>query len=714
MSEMIGKTILHYKITDKLGEGGMGVVYKAEDSKLKREVAIKFLPHHISANKEERQRFEIEAQAAAALNHPNITTIFAIEESDDPQGGREVFIVMEYIEGKELKSYVETGNAPSLPLNDAINYIEQIAKGLQAAHQKGIIHRDIKSSNIMITKSGQVKVMDFGLAKVGGTSNITKFGTTLGTTAYMSPEQARGEHVDLRTDIWSLGVVFYEMLTGKMPFRGEFEQAVIYSILNEEPEQLIALKKDLPIKLDQIIAKMLSKNPTARYQNIDELLRDLRKEKGQKQEESEEKKTIAVLPFENIGSDKETDYFADGLAEELIINLSKLKDVRTVSRTNSMRYKGTEKDIRTIGRELGARYVMEGSVRKFRDDLRITTQLIDVAEGLQLWGETYKGKLADVFDIQEKLSKEIVDALSLKLSPTEKIVLEKRATLNTEAYDLYLRARNFLYKVSKNNVQFAIQLFKKVIDIDARYAAGYAGLSESYATQYYYFEKDEQLLDKAIDAGLRALMYDPTLSEAYAALALSYYNKKLRDEAFTAGQKAIELDPNNYYAYWILGRIFHSTDRDEQAAELHRKVIEINPDFYAAYSDLSVCYERLGEKSKHEETLKTLMEVYPRYLMQNPDDARAHIVYAIDLVKVGKIEEAKAEGKRAVELSPDDSLMSYNVACLYSRLDDKKSGIEYLSKAIHQGYTNFEWLKRDPDLENIRNEPEYIELMKGK
>ena len=706
MNNLVGQKILHYNVIDKLGEGGMGVVYKAEDTKLKREVAIKFLPHHISSDAEERQRFEIEAQAAAALNHPNITTIYSIENS-----GSDVFIVMEYINGVELKEKIKK---QPLSLELSLNIIGQIADGLGTAHKKGIIHRDIKTANIMVTQAGLIKIMDFGLAKIGGTSHITKFGTTLGTTAYMSPEQARGEKVDKRTDIWSTGVILYEMLTGRFPFKGEFDQAIIYSILNEEPDQIISANKDLPIKLDQIVGKMLSKDPDKRYQNIEDFSKDLKELNSKSTPQTDETKTIAVLPFDNIGSDQETDYFAEGLAEELIINLSKIKEVRTVSRTNSIRYKGSEKDIRTIGRELGARYIMEGSVRKFRDDLRISIQLIDVSGGLQLWGETYKGKIADVFDIQEKVSKEIVEALRLKLSPSEKIVLEKRATSNTEAYDLYLRGRNFLYKVSKNNIIFAISLFQKAIKIDERFAVGYAGLSEAYATQYYYFDKSEQLLDNAIDAGLRALMYDPTLSEAYAALALAYYNKKSRTEAFTAGQKAIELDPNNYYAYWVLGRIYHSTDRDNDAIELYKKVIEINPDFYAAYSDLGVSYEKLGDENGQKQALELLMEIFPRYLSNHPDDARAHIVYAIELVKAKKIDEAKDECKRAIELSPDDSLMSYNVACLYSRLGEKKQGIAYLQKAIDQGYTNFEWLKRDPDLNSIQNEPEFIDLMKDK
>ncbi|MGA8264843.1 MAG: serine/threonine-protein kinase, partial [Ignavibacteriaceae bacterium] len=297
----IGQNIFHYIIVEKLGEGGMGVVYKAEDTKLKRDVAIKFLPHQISDNKEERQRFEIEAQAAAALNHPNIATIHAIEESE-----KEVFIVMEFINGIELKQKI----SKALPsIEESLNIIEQTSQGLKAAHDKGITHRDIKSSNVMITESGQIKIMDFGLAKMKGVSHITRFGTTLGTTAYMSPEQARGEQVDHRTDIWSLGVIAFELLTGKTPYEGEFEQAIIYSILNEEPKSVLSVRKDVPLKLDQLVMKMLSKNKEHRYQNVSEILLDLKelKLKSKQAPVEKEKKTIAVLPFENISPDKDAD-----------------------------------------------------------------------------------------------------------------------------------------------------------------------------------------------------------------------------------------------------------------------------------------------------------------------------------------------------------------------------------------------------------------------
>jgi serine/threonine protein kinase/tetratricopeptide (TPR) repeat protein len=707
MNDLVGQTILHYKIIDKLGEGGMGVVYKAEDSKLKRDVAIKFLPNIISKSKEERTRFENEAQAAASLNHPNIATIHAIEEKD-----KQIFIVREYINGPELKSRIDEG---PITLEESLNIIEQIANGLAAAHHKGIIHRDIKSSNIMLSQSGQVKIMDFGLAKVRGSSQITKVGTTIGTAAYMSPEQAQGVKVDSRADIWALGVIFYELLTGRQPFKGEFEQAVIYSILNIEPDPVSTIKPDVPLKLEQITKKLLSKDVDLRYQDVASFLGDLKDYKSKKLESMpDNEKTIAVLPFENISPDKETDYFADGLAEELIINLSRIKEVSVVARTTSMQYKGTKKDVPTIGKELGVRYVMEGSVRKFKDDLRISVQFIDVSKGTQLWGETYKGKLEDVFDIQEKVSKEIVDALMLKLSPVEKVELSKRPTLNAEAFDCYLRGRNFLYNRTKSNLDFAILLFQKAVQLDSRFAAAYAGLGEAYGAMYRDFDRQESWLDKALDVSLKSLMYDPSLSEAYASMGLAYFGKNSLDEALTATKKAVDLDPNNINAYWILSRIYHTTDRDKEAAEALEKIIKLNPGFLAAYDDLRTCYERMNDKENYDRILNAVLKVYPDYLIMHPEDAYRRMSYAVALAISGNKEKSINEGEKALELSSNDPIMLYYGACLYSRLMEKDKAIVLITAAVKNGYENFEWIKRDPDFENIRKEPGFLKLIQGK
>ncbi len=707
MNDLIGQTILHYKIIDKLGEGGMGVVYKAEDTKLKRDVAIKFLPNIISKSKEEKIRFENEAQAAASLNHPNIATIHAIEEVD-----HQIFIVMEYINGPELKEKIDERE---LTLEESLHIIEQIANGLAAAHHKGIIHRDIKSSNIMLSQSGQAKIMDFGLAKVKGSSQITKIGTTIGTAAYMSPEQALGDKVDHRADIWAMGVIFYEMLSSQQPFKGEFEQAVIYSILNLEPEPISSIKPNVPLKIEQITKKLLSKDANLRYQDAAAFLNDIKEFRNKRSDaKHDNEKTIAVLPFENISPDRETDYFADGLAEELIINLSRIKEVSVVARTTSMQYKGTKKDVPTIGKELGVRYVMEGSVRKFKDDLRISVQFIDVSKGTQLWGETYKGKLEDVFDIQEKVSKEIVDALMLKLSPVEKVELSKRPTLNAEAFDCYLRGRNFLSNRTKSNLDFAILLFQKAVELDSRFAGAFAGLGEAYGTMYRDFDRQESWLDKALDVSLKALMYDPSLSEAYASLGLAYFGKNSLDEALTASKKAVELDPNNINAYWILSRIYHSTDRDIEAVEALEKIVAINSNFFQAYDDLEMYYERLDNHEKYQQTLETVCKVVPEYLRNHPEDAYRRMAYAVTLAKIDRKDEAKTEGDKALDLNPNDPIMMYYGACLYSHLNEKEYAIDLLKRAIENGYQNFEWIKRDPDFGNIRKEPGFLKLIQGK
>jgi len=706
-SVMLGKTISHYKILEKLGEGGMGVVYKAEDTKLKRAVALKFLPPELTRDEEAKERFIHEAQAASSLQHNNICNIHDINKTTDGQ----LYMVMDCYEGELLKEKVARG---PMKIDEAIDITVQIAQGLTKAHEKSIVHRDIKPANIFITNDGIAKILDFGLAKLAGQSRVTKTGSTLGTAAYMSPEQAQGLDVDHRTDIWSLGVVLFEILTGKLPFKADHEAALMYLIVNEQPVVPSSLDPKIPRQLDAVVMRLLEKDLASRYKNMEEVLNILQQIRKEMEKPENAVKTIAALPFENISPEKENEYFSDGLTEELIANISKLKGIRVISRTSSMQYKGTKKDMKTIGRELGVRYILEGSVRKFQDNLRITAQLIDVETDAHLWAETYKGKLADVFDMQEEVSRQIVEALRIELTPVERVGLTKRSTLNAEAFDCTLRARDFLYQSTKNSVQFAIQLFQRAIELDLRYAAAYAGLGEAYGTLYQRFDRKEAWVEKAIESSLKALMYDSTSSEAYAALGLAYFNKKMLEEALTATRKAIELDPNDFTAYWILGRLYHTTDRDREAVELFKKVIALSPDFYASYTDLLGCYERLGEKEKYDEWLRTLLQFYPGYLSRHPDDARARMFYAINLAEAKKVEESKIQAAKALQLSPDDPLMMYNAACFYARLGEKNLALETLKNAVTSGFEFYEWIKRDPDLESIRSEPMYIELIKGK
>lgn len=705
---MINKEITHYRIVAQVGKGNMGVVYKAKDTKLRRTVAVKFLSPAAVGGGEQKVRFINEARSAAAISHPNICTIYEIDEFED-----QTFIAMEFVGGQSLDRKIAAGN---LTVDEVINIASQIADGLHEAHERGVIHRDVKPANIMITDRARVKIMDFGVAKSPSTTSITKAGTAVGTVAYMSPEQSRGEPLDHRTDIWSLGVVLYEMLTGERPFKGDYEQAIIYGVQNEDPKPVVSLNPSVPMKLAQVVLNMLVKDRDLRTQNTKKLLESLRdcRVEVKRGYAAEGEKTIAVLPFKNISPEKESDYFSDGLTEELLINLSRLKEMKVISRTSSMQFKGTDKDIRSIGRYLGVRYILEGSVRRYEDDLRISVQLIDVASDTQLWAETYKGRLADVFDIQEKVSRQIVDALRLQLTPTERVVLSKRSTLNAEAFDLCLRGRDFLYQTTRSKLHIAIDLFKKAIEIDPMYAAAYAGLGETYATLYQNYDRSPELVDEAIESSLKAIMYDDSLAEAHAALSLSYFHKGHLDPALDEGEKAIELDPESFVGYWILGRIYHTSDRDLEASQCLERVIALNPDFYTAYMDLRMCYERLGEDAKYRKTVERAMMVYPHYLLRHPEDGRAYMFYATDLAQAGRVDEAKVQASKALELSPGDPLMLYNGACFYARMGEGERAMESLKSAVESGFENYEWIKRDADLESIRNDPAYKELMKGK
>jgi TolB-like protein/Flp pilus assembly protein TadD len=421
---------------------------------------------------------------------------------------------------------------------------------------------------------------------------------------------------------------------------------------------------------------------------------------------------LAVLPFDNISGGENDDYFSDGLTEELIARLSLVSEIELVSRWASMQYKGARKDVKAIGEELGARYIIGGSVRRAQDSVRITVQLVDVVTNRQVWGDTYKGKLDDIFEIQEQVAKQIVEALKLKLTFTEKLSLTKRQTVNVQAYDFYLRGQEYLYRLTKRSVEYAIQLFEKAIELDPRYAAAYAACSSAYGQMYQYFSRHEQYRDKAQEFSFKALMYDSNLPEAYAAMGLSYFIWGKLDEAAASGRKAIELDPDNFIAYWTLGRINFTTGKFAEALELFQKAIDIKPGFYAAHLDLKQAYDGLGRTAEAKAATEKALEIMPNYLLQNPDDARAKMLYAVTLAEVGRKEEAISEGAAALDLAPGDSLMLYNGACLYAQLGEKKQAVATLRDAIAAGVTNFQWMMNDPDLYSLHDDPEFMVLAK--
>jgi tetratricopeptide (TPR) repeat protein len=379
-----------------------------------------------------------------------------------------------------------------------------------------------------------------------------------------------------------------------------------------------------------------------------------------------------------------------------------------------MRYRDSELDIESLGRELKARYLLLGTVRKHMDNLRISTELIDVEKDSELWAEIYQGKIADVFGIQEKVSKKIVKSLKLKLSAKEKVALSKRATENSDAYDANLRAREFLFRYTKSYLLLAIELFQNAIDLDPKYAAPYAGMAEACALLYETHDKNLKWIKKAEEVSLKALLYDPTSSEAYSALGLVYYNKNLPKEALVAAEKAISFDPDNFFAYWVRGRLYRVMKRDYEAVFDFKKVLELNGDFHSPYGDLQMAYETLHDEKNLQETIERAVLFYPSYLMRHPDDSRAHQFYAFTLKRLGRLEEAKKEMQKGIEQNPNDPIIVYNAACFYALINDKTAALENLKKAMDNGFENYNYLRHDPDFKSLQKDPDFISLMQDK
>jgi TolB-like protein/Tfp pilus assembly protein PilF/predicted Ser/Thr protein kinase len=731
---MIGKTILYYKILERLGEGGMGVVYKAEDTKLERAVAIKFLPREIAAQSKERKRFKIEAKAAAALNHPNIATIYAIEEVDD-----ELFIVMEYIRGQELKQL--SIDDRQLTIDNILDYATQIAEGLQAAHKNGVIHRDIKSSNIMITEDHQAKLMDFGLAKVWGRPQITKIGTTLGTAAYMSPEQARGEEVDHRADIWSFGVILYEMLTGMLPFRGDYEQAVIYSILNEAQEPVTNLGSEIPLELERLVDKTLQKEPASRYQEMSTLIKELRfiankvESAASHAEPAKKTHSIVVLPFTNLSADPENEYFCDGLAEELINALAKIEQLRVVARATAFSFKGEKIDIREIGKKLNVETVLEGSVRKAGDRLRVTTQLSEVHDGYQLWSERYDRKMDDIFAVQDEITLAIVDRLKIKLLGAQKKAVVNHYTDDIEAYHLYLKGRYFGYS------RKAVEFFEKAIEKDPAYAPAYSGLADIYSgLGLTAMLPPDKALTKAKAAAEKALEIDDTLAEAYCSLGLFKFWLDYDWAGATLDfQRAIDLDPGYAAAHcWFANLLVWKGETDKAIAEVMcaQELDPLSSMTQAMVGFILYCARRFDEAIEHG---RHALEIEPDsivalYLGALPYKEKQMYVEAISLLEKavdlsrrrpyflallghvlgisGKKSESRKILEELVERSTGEYVTPLSFAWLYLGLGDNRQALEWFEKAFNEGYGPFLIFVEDSVYDGIRSTPQFRKILK--
>ncbi len=664
---MIGKTISHYKILEKLGEGGMGVVYKAEDTKLKRTVALKFLSPQAIGTEEDKTRFIHEAQAAAALNHPNICTVHEIDEYGDRS-----FIVMECIEGESLKAKIKSG---PLQLDEAVEIAVEIAEGLQEAHNKGIIHRDIKSANIMLTAAGRVKVMDFGLAKSSGRTQLTRSGTTVGTVAYMSPEQGRGEPVDHRTDIWSLGIVLYEMITGELPFKGDYEQVVLYSIMNEQPGSIRDLRSGVLFELEKVVTKAMVKDPDERYRQVDDVLSDLKciKRKMESKIEKEESArtepapSIAVLPFVNMSPDPENEYFGDGLAEELINALTKLKGLHVAARTSAFTFRGREADIREIGKKLDVSTILEGSVRKAGNRLRITAQLINIADGYHLWSERYDRAMDDIFTIQDEITAAIVERLKVELVGIKKETVVKRYTENLEAYDLYLKGIYYWNKLTPDGFERSIEFFKKATEIDPHYALAYASLADSYWFGSFWGNlPPRQTCPKAREAARKAIEIDYTIGQAHASLASIHtffdWDWEAAEREF---KRAIELAPNSSYTRLDYSLYLNLMRRYDEAVIQARKAQELDPLSGICNTHLA---HRLWQARRNDEAI----EQFQKWLEIEPNDWFSHHHLSQLYLEKSKIKEAIAEIDKSLELSGGVPMNVANAVMIHYRFGDKE------------------------------------------
>jgi serine/threonine protein kinase/Tfp pilus assembly protein PilF len=699
---LVPSVISHFKILDKLGEGGMGVVYKARDLKLDRFVALKFLPHHLTANEADKARFLQEARAAATLNHPNVCVIHTIEQ----ESGQD-FIVMEFVEGETVKSRI---NEKQLSVEEIIQIGSQTAEGLLSAHGKGIVHRDIKSDNIMLTKDRRVKIMDFGLAKLNSGTQLTRSGNTAGTIGYMSPEQFKGEEVGAHSDLWSLGVVLYEMLTGQLPFSGEHEAAVIYEILNVEPRAVTSHRPDVPVHLQVLVSGLLQKDQSRRPGSAQEVIDRLKKPHTESSRPDE--KSIAVLYFENMSSEKESEYFCAGMTEDILTDLSKIKELKVISRTDVHPFRNKEVNTRQVGETLRVNYILEGSVRKSGSKMRITAQLIDVRTGFHLWADRFDRLVEDIFDIQTEVSKKIAEALKISLTESEVQSLATKPTEDLRAYDFYMRGRELLYRRGKKNNEAAIRMFEDALSLDPDFSSAYAALAEAYSYMYNWYDGDKKWLGKTIEVSQKALALDPNSTEAQFGIGTVYFHQKRFREAKELWEKVIHQNPDSYDAYRWLGIVSDIAGGYDEALGYYEQCIRLKPYSEEPWMHMYMTYLRKGDQTSSLEAKKKLLECGERKLKINPEDAITLSRIAGPYADFGEREKAYAALKKVLEIDPTDGLAQYNCACTYAVLGDRKEALACLRNAVLSGYKNVcEWVKSDPDLESLHNDPEYEALV---
>jgi len=718
----IGSTFAgRYQIIEELGRGGMGRVYKVLDKKIKEKVALKLIRSEIASDEKTIERFSNELKFARKISHRNVCRMYDLSEEEGTH-----FITMEYMSGEDLKS--TTRRVGQLSIGKAIAIAKQMCEGLAEAHRLGVVHRDLKPQNIMIDREGNARIMDFGIARSVEAKGITEAGVIIGTPEYMSPEQVEGKEVDGRSDIYSLGVILYEMVTGRVPFAGDTPLSIAVKHKTEAPPNPKEVNAQIPEDLSRLILRCMQKDKGKRYQKAEEILSELSKiEKGvpttdrvmpsvkpeaEKISEIKWKNSVAVLPFTDLSPQKDQDYFCDGIAEELINALTKIKDLRVVARTSAFSFKGKEIDIREIGKKLHVETVLEGSVRKAGNWLRITAQLINVADGYYLWSERYERELKDVFAIQDEIAQNIVQALKVKLSEKEKRSLKKIPTKDVQAYDLYLRGRKFFYQTRRKSIEFARDMFSRAIKRDPGYSLAYAGIADCCSWLFMYWDSNKENLEQSITASQKALELDSELAEAHAAHGLAVSLSKQHDEAEREFETAIRLNPKLFEAYYFYARTCFVQGKLEKAAKLFEQACQVNPEDYQSPLLLGNTYNGLKLVKKKEAAYRRGLEIVERYLELNPDDARAIYLGAHGLIELGEQEKGLEWANRALSIDPEDPIVLYNIACAYSLSGKVEEAIHHFERALETGYAHKEWVENDGYLDSIRNHHRFQELLK--
>ena len=727
---MLGKTISHYKISSQLGEGGMGVVYEAEDTNLGRHVALKFLSPSMANDENLLQRFQREARAASALNHPNICTIHGIEQHES-----EHFIVMELLDGVSLADRIRTG---PLDIDQLLGLGVQIADALESAHSKGIVHRDLKPANIFVTSRGQAKILDFGLAKIDqqkpeAASNVptaiadhlTSAGATMGTVAYMSPEQARGEITDARTDIFSFGTVLYQMATGVLPFQGDTSAVVFDAILNRDAAPLNEVNPSLPAELGRIVSQMLEKDRDLRFQSATEVKTALKRLKRDldsgrhsgetaavhsTQSPQPKEQSIAVLYFENLSGMKEDEYLRDGITEDITTELSKISGLRTFFRANILPYRDRSVTAGQVGKELGASHVLAGSLRRIGNRLRINAQLIDAANEFPLWSERYDREMEDVFAVQDEIASKIAAALRITLSPQEQEALAAKPTQNPQAYDLYLRGRNYARRVVRQDLQVALQMYENAVSLDPGFALAHAGVANVCAQYFTHYEKQDVWLERAKAAAEKASASGGGEPEILLAQAWIDLAEGRKESGIEKARAAIQRDPDVDGGYYLLGRALFVSGRFKEIVDMMEDALAHAGENYNISVVINNALGALGKKDALSNFLHRQIAVFENHIRKVPEDARARVLLAACFAQIGRFEEAKREADLAIALRPDDTMVLYNVACALCLANKPEEALVALRKSKETGNRSAAWVRNDPDLAMLHGHPEFEEL----